>query len=158
MVLANGYRLQRAQPLHQEAPTVVGAPTDVVQTGVGLLFTLVVMLGRLVSVLVEAAPFLIGVVGLVLTLSSAVMSDLHGLRRHREVHRGIPHLRQRVHPVREHRGCEHPAHVRRPVMARTRAAHASKSTTVAPGWTDRPERDWPGPRDPHPGIVRITRD
>ena len=74
LMQANGYRLKRAAVLHQESPTVVGAATDVVQTAMGLGVTVVFVLLGLGGTLLEAAPSMIGVLGLVVGGGSAVIS------------------------------------------------------------------------------------
>ncbi|MEM9692108.1 MAG: PH domain-containing protein, partial [Myxococcota bacterium] len=73
----NGYALNRGQVLHQESPTFIGAITDVVQTAIGLLFTL---LGIAVFAWAGAAEAVDGPAGalitgggVVLTLGSALL-------------------------------------------------------------------------------------
>lgn len=43
LMRANGFSLQRTEVLHEESPTFVGALTDIVQTGIGVIFSLVWM-------------------------------------------------------------------------------------------------------------------
>ncbi|MEN0063210.1 MAG: PH domain-containing protein [Myxococcota bacterium] len=74
LMQANGYRLTRSETLHQESPTIIGAATDVVQTALGVAVTLAFFLSGLISVLIEAAPTLIGGLGLVLAAGSAILS------------------------------------------------------------------------------------
>ncbi len=50
----NGYSLQRNETLHQESPGVMGAITDIVQTGIGVSFTLAIILAVIGGALADA--------------------------------------------------------------------------------------------------------
>ena len=78
----NGYSLSRGETLHEESPGVMGALTDILQTGVGVVISLVVVLSFMTGILVDLGlgdDSLVGTVLMGLAAMAALLSAVGAL-------------------------------------------------------------------------------